>query len=342
MHHHAEAHGDMHHCAYDRVSDACTCECWGASSAVFPLSLHGSVEIGNGDVDEYCQEITFPQPFAQSNESQVRVLTSVSDAQGVLAQGTELSPAVSWVQASSSTGFTACVQSPVHSQLRLQYFAFQMSPETGPWAESDAMTSWITPPAAGAAKTAIHCQNIHYRNQFESKPFVIGSVTRNGETYDSTTQGAVQFWVEDVDQNKFQVCFQAGVDARSTVFDSLYFNWVAFEHRNPLLWYHPSELPYSAAGQAVAHEKWVKIDGLVRANYRVCQVVPFGRSFTAKPTVLATSTRGVSAVTRPDCDPLSPPAFDASLCRALICVSVFVFTVGSRCGPENTVLDIRR
>jgi hypothetical protein len=288
----------MHHCKYNRVADSCTCECWGAlPKKHYPTSLHGDLNFnhplsqdGFGNPHEYCKGFVFPKAFDRASSSQVRVLTTLSEAQGKYD-----SPAAWWVQSSSNVGFTACCQSPMHAKLRLQYFAFQMNAQAGPWSDSDSQSTWISPPAI---RTDVHCQNIYFRHQFNSKPYVIGSVTRRRAAFNHNVEGALQFWVENIEESQFSVCFQAQPGARSTVYDSLYFNWIAFDHRNPLLWYRPSELPYSAAGRVAAGHKWVETSGFGLYNatvYRICKVVPFGRVFNVKPNVLVTSNRASSS-----------------------------------------------
>lgn len=104
---------------------------------------------------------------------------------------------------------------------------------------------------------------------------------------------ATAFWIENIDAAHFMVCFRSAHGAGAP--DAQRFNWLAFEHKNPSLWFKEQATPYSVAGRTVGWKTWAaykhaksaSMDG--KSVFTNCKVVPFGHTFPAVPTVLVTA-----------------------------------------------------
>ena len=113
-----------------------------------------------------------------------------------------------------------------------------------------------------------------------------------------TSHDAVTAWVEHVAHDAFMVCFR-DLAPNPAGRMPLQFNWLAFEHTNPNLWYR-NRKPYSAAGHVKA-DKWKKYDYQRTDNgadvFLNCKDVAFDSPFGATPTVIVTANHHDSSRT---------------------------------------------
>jgi hypothetical protein len=133
------------------------------------------------------------------------------------------------------------------------------------------------------------CKIVQFAKTFVSTPVVVGSIDDA-----SAEKGAA--WIENVNKNQFRYCYresgaqasgvgtaggnsagtQTDADGNPSSHDDVYFNFVAFVHKNPDAWYAANALPYLEANNAaIAHHG--------------CTTVNFARTHSIAPKVFVTA-----------------------------------------------------
>jgi hypothetical protein len=269
---HAEPY-THHRCAYNKFSDVCTCFCWGAKPVVFTEgSTSGSASVATGA----CTAISFSGNGFNPESGSVKALLTGTAAD------------LLWVQSSTATELTVCAKDDSGTSsaaaIDVNYYAYQAFPyggaETGrPHMNIDANVN-INGPT---------CKIVQFAKTFVSTPVVVGSIDDA-----SAEKGAA--WIENVNKNQFRYCYresgaqasgvgtaggnsagtQTDADGNPSSHDDVYFNFVAFVHKNPDAWYAANALPYLEANNAaIAHHG--------------CTTVNFARTHSIAPKVFVTA-----------------------------------------------------
>jgi len=243
-----------HRCAFNTFGKKCTCMCYGTKAPVYireKTTAWANVQSG-------CRFIKFAGNGFNPRSGYVKVLATLNKATD------------GFVDVTNAKGFTYCTKS---KGARLSYYAYQRFPYSG--AKTGMSHVGIK---ANVNIKGPTCKVIKFNgNKFREIPVVIGTLDHkngNGKATDSIVS-----WVENVNKNQFRFCVRESIDSQSkahhaSAHRSIHFNWVAFSHKNPSLWYKANHLPYLQAGNvAVKGCKWVK----------------FGRTYRSVPKVLTTA-----------------------------------------------------
>jgi hypothetical protein len=227
----------------------------------------------------------FKTPFDPS-KGKVNIITSV----------THMSPTpkwehdapISWVEKTTATGFRVCARESKnywHSfdkhdgKLNIDFYATQSQ---APWKGAE-LKSVAMPNSKGLV-----CKTIKFKTAFTSTPFVVGGIDHRGR-FQGKDHHAMTSWIENINQKEFKVCF------RETLFNddahlAFNFNYLAFTHSNPALWYG-NQKHYAGAGRVPAGE-W-KLYPKKRVNgknvYLNCKDVKFATPYIVPPTILVTA-----------------------------------------------------
>jgi hypothetical protein len=202
-----------------------------------------------------------------------------------------------WVQSTSHDRFTLCARSPFADRQYYkkasttfigQYYAFQGDLTNS---QGNAWASHGAPVVESLATSKTPCQTISFGKSYDHAPMVIGTVDFNG----NSIQQQLTSWVENVNAEQFRVCFHNEGQLAAETSAKPRYNWIAFEHANPSIWF-AEEKPYSMGGR-VAAGAWSEYAGSRKyaskfagmAIWNACQTVEFGKTFASAPTVLVTA-----------------------------------------------------
>ena len=182
------------------------------------------------------------------------------------------------------------------TMVKLDFFAFQ----------GDSLKSYGRSPWRGAQSGDVEVgASICKKIQFEtdgftkgSQPMVIGTLIDGTAEVGAPRADAPMHWVENIDATKFMVCFKFAPTVEAAPAPNFKYEWMAFEHKNPWLWFR-NHSPYSAAG-TVAAGSWTKHDyqdtvssGLGAEEgldvFKTCKSVPFPKVYNQVPIVLVTA-----------------------------------------------------
>lgn len=288
-----EVNGMNHHCLFNKFEKKCHCKCWGARP-VYVSRQHGRHNFAakNGFSGTHCEKVKFAHKFDPA-AGPVKVVISTSHFSPT--PKWEHDSAITWVEHATGNNFEVCARESKkwwHSfdkhdaRMHIEYFAFQGKNKGlygSPW-----------PGAQGASvklgerwnSKVTNCHTIKFPKKFDSVPMVLGTIDHQDS---KITHDALTFWLEDINQLQYRVCF------RETMFNDdwhmpIHFNWIAFEHKNPNLWYR-NQMPYSVAGRQASGEWSVydkkKVNG--KTVFLNCKDVNFGKTFQTPPTVLVTA-----------------------------------------------------
>jgi hypothetical protein len=301
-----EEHGNAHTCAYSAHFDECSCFCYHENVKSYVAKQRGVHRFSpTGYNTLKCEDVAFPHSFDPA-KGPVRVLTTVAHSQHTWIGH---DPSVMWVEHASATSFRVCGyhQNIYERQwehgnhnFNVEYFAWQGDNRAGrgrtPWSGAQSGAARVRKGgwAAHSADASQTCQRVKFGKPFGRVPMVVGTID-----YASNSNAAAQrrhataHWIENIDEAQFMVCFRSAHG--DSVPDAMAFNWLAFEHKNPALWFKQQEQPYSVAGRtagwktwsAYSHARSASMDG--KSVFLNCKVVPFGREFPVMPTVLVTA-----------------------------------------------------
>jgi hypothetical protein len=318
-HHHKEARGDSHRCAYNKFTNECTCYCWtskDAARANFVEAVNGKHNFApkSGWRANRCEDVHFSKEFDPA-KGKVHVLVSTSHNTNTRM---EHDPAMVYVQAAAASGFRVCAREGKkywHSKdhhdkhLVVDYHAWQgdfpFDRESRSVPGVMAGHTELREAGGKAGWSRSHCKVIKFTKPFSliEKPMVIGSIDRVAtsqihlpsrmRTDSDGNHAPLSYWIENVNNVEFKACFrQSAVGADDGKDDkAVFFNWMAVSHRNPSVWYAGAVPPYAMSGRVRAG-KWSVYDKKQVSGKKVwlkCKKVTFNRSFTKKPTVLTTA-----------------------------------------------------
>jgi len=150
------------------------------------------------------------------------------------------------VRYAKSNGFYICSSKSSSRYTTVNFYAYQ-GHKCGKWGMAPFGGS-----QSGTATVSRGCRTVKFTTAFDKTPIVVGSGS-NGAT-----------WIGNVNSRQFKVCGTARNQ----------FTYLAFEHKNPQLWYM-NRMPYATAGTQRATG--------------TCTYIRFRRSFTKAPKVMVNS-----------------------------------------------------
>jgi hypothetical protein len=291
QHSHSE-HMKKHVCTFNKFSGRCTCKCKAPYKTYTQSPQYGAFNFGSVTTSK-CKTIHFKNPY-DPNLGDVRVSASASFSAAADAAN---DASHVWVQSTSHDRFTLCARSPFADRQYYkkasttfigQYYAFQGDLTNS---QGNAWASHGAPVVESLATSKTPCQTISFGKSYDHAPMVIGTVDFNG----NSIQQQLTSWVENVNAEQFRVCFHNEGQLAAETSAKPRYNWIAFEHANPSIWF-AEEKPYSMGGR-VAAGAWSEYAGSRKyaskfagmAIWNACQTVEFGKTFASAPTVLVTA-----------------------------------------------------
>jgi hypothetical protein len=226
-HHHAETNGDGHRCAYNKFTNKCTCYCWKSKSTQPVLSFieatsgRQTLETVGGYHEQHCESISFKKGEFDPAAGAVRVVVTASESGGTTSV---------YVEAASSKGFRACVQTsvtstPTEKKVVLNYHAWQgrfpfdreqRAAQMVQAGQTELHTAG--PHAVAIIPGTTQCKLIKFEKSFAAtvEPIVLGSIDRNSKMHDSSLMAKmdtdtddahvpVTFWIENINRIEFKV-----------------------------------------------------------------------------------------------------------------------------------------
>jgi hypothetical protein len=289
-HHHAEA-GPNHRCAFNAATKQCTCYCWGSATPVYAIKENGRQPLNvKGFEGVQCTDMKFKTPF-DPTKGAVKVVHSISHFSPTPTW--EHDAPISWVQTVSNTGFKVCARESKKfwhtfnshdGKLNVDYYASQSA---APWKGAELTAARVN----GSVKKGVICKTQKFAKPFATTPFVIGSVDHGrsvqhvGQVHD-----ALASWIENIDTKQFKVCFRETQFGDDRHYAGFSYNFLAFTHANPQLWFG-NQNNYAGAGR-VAAGAWTPI-AKERVNGKKvllnCKDVKFATPYAVPPTVLVTA-----------------------------------------------------
>jgi hypothetical protein len=272
----------QHRCGFDVLapSKPCTCICFdpiAQSAANRIVGRPETLTMSPGN-DVSCKWITFPRPFRPTVSHHAgNVVVSATNADGEVV--------TSWVQATHEDKFEACVETAA-DKVDVGYFGFDSRKE------EEQLHMGITSFGTHVTQGKTYCKTVMLSKSFTRTPFVSGSIDMfSGEFHDQKEGLPVYHWLQDVYNDRFDVCVLATTELAKD--EEMRFTYVAAAVEAPSLTY--ATPIYSEAGV---------IDSGVFEG-QSCRTHNFARKYNKAPTVLVSGEAYFSAGSSNNDRPLS-------------------------------------